>query len=255
MICYIYDGSFDGLLTSIYTAYYSNEKPEDIVRKEDFELTLLTEPIYITSDEIKASKVYNAIKNKISAEALSNIFYAYLSEIKNSSYTIYEYVKLGFKLGPKVDLYLHNDTVLKIDNISKKVTHEFQRMTGFVRFNCINNNLYYSAIEPDHNILTLLAPHFAERLSNEKWIIHDLKRELAAMYNGSQWVVSPLSKEQGEALSSAAENELYEKLWIDYFNNIAVENRINLKLQKSHMPKRYWKHLTEKASVTSRDFS
>lgn len=253
MICYVYDGSFHGLLTSVYEAYYTRNKPEDIVRKEDFIFTLLTEPIFITTDEVKASKVYTAIKNKISEEALQNIFYAYLSEVEHSSFLIYEYIKLGFKLGSKVDLYLHNDTVLKIDNICKKVTNEAHRMVGFVRFDCINNNLYYSAIEPDHNILTLIAPHFAERLSNEKWIIHDLKRELAAMYNGSQWVISPLSKEQGEALSLSIENEFYQKLWIDYFNNIAVENRINPKLQKMHMPKRYWKHLTEKASDSKVD--
>ncbi len=244
MICYIFDGSFEGLLTSIYEAYYRNDKPEEIISEWQFVPTLLTEPVYIDTNEEKSIKVYNAIKSKISKNALSLIYHVYLSELDSSCTLIYNYIKLGFKLGQEVDRYLHNDTVLKIHNINRKVTYECHRMLGFVRFKCFNN-MYYSPIEPDHNILALIAPHFEARLPNENWIIHDLKRNLALFYNKKEWVVTYFSKEGACEFFKTSDSELYESLWKEFFNTIAIENRINPKLQKKMMPARYWKHLTE----------
>lgn len=244
MIYYIYDGTFEGLLTSIFDAYYSAVKPEEICGEWEFEPTLLTQPVYISTDSEKSTKVYSAIRNKISTDALKQIYYAYLSDLNGASNTIYNYVKLGFKLGRDVDLHLHNDVVLSIHNINKKVTNECHRMLGFIRFKHINN-FYYSSIEPDHNILGLIASHFAARLPNENFVIHDLKRELAVFYNKNEWVVSPLSKEKAKVFFENNEDEFYETLWKEFFKTIAVENRTNPKLQKRSMPVRYWKHLTE----------
>jgi probable DNA metabolism protein len=89
-----------------------------------------------------------------------------------------------------------------------------------------------------------LAPHFSMRLSSENWIIHDVKREIAAIYNTKEWVIAPLKQDEipKESYNS---NEFYEQLWKEYFNTLAIKDRINPKLQARMMPKRYWKHLTE----------
>lgn len=245
MICYIYDGTFEGLLTSIYEAYYKREKPEKILREDEFIPTLITLPIFIKTDEVKASKVYEAIKTKISSNSLKFCFYVYLSEVKDSGSIIYHYVKLGFKIGKTIDMHLHEDDVLKVIKIVKKVIWEHHRMLGFVRFKEIHNNFLYSPIEPDHNIVALITPHFTERLSNENFIIHDLKREIASIYNKSQWSMMPLSKEHGIKLSTEIKEGLYEELWKEYFNSTVIHSRLNPKLQRMHMPKRYWKFLTE----------
>jgi probable DNA metabolism protein len=244
MICYIFDGSFEGLLTSIYEAYYRNDKPEEIVPEWQFVPTLLSEPVYIKTDNEKSTKVYDAIKSKISKSSLSLIYHVYLSELQGSCSLVYEYIKQGFKLGKDVDLHLHKDCVLEVHNINKKVTYECHRMLGFVRFKSVDN-MFYSSIEPDHNILGLIASHFAERLPNENWIIHDLRRDLAVFYNTKEWIVTPLAKEKVEDFFIAEDSELYETLWKEFFKTIAVEDRINPRLQKQMMPARYWKHLTE----------
>ncbi|QGU94758.1 DUF4130 domain-containing protein [Clostridium bovifaecis] len=245
MICYIYDGSFEGLLTCIYEAYYNKENPEEILKKEEFIPNLLTKEVYIKSDMNKFSKVYEAIKLKVSPVSLKYVFYVYLSDINGSSNLIYNYVRLGFKLGKNVDLYLHDNRVLKIHMIVKKVTSEFHRMLGFVRFKDIDNKFLYAPIEPDHNITALITPHFTERLRSENFIIHDLKREVASIYDKNGWSITSLPKEYGLRLLYENENGLYETLWKEYFKSTTIENRLNPKLQKMHMPKRYWKFLTE----------
>jgi probable DNA metabolism protein len=244
MICYIFDGSFEGLLTSIYEAYYCKDKPEEIIPEWQFKPTLLTEPVHIVTNLEKSTKVYEAIKKKISKSALKLIYHVYLSELEGSCTMIYNYVRLGFKLGSEVDLHLHKDCVLGMHNTEKKVTYECHRMLGFVRFKSIDN-MFYSAIEPDHNILGLIASHFASRLPDENWIIHDFKRDLAVFYNKKEWIVTELSKEKAEDFLIREENELYETLWKEFYTTIAIQDRINPRLQKRMMPARYWKHLTE----------
>jgi probable DNA metabolism protein len=244
MICFVFDGSFEGLLTSIYEAYYNKNKPEEIIPSWQFQPTLITEPIYIKTDEEKSSRVYKAIKNKISKRALELIYHTYLSEIDGCCSQIYNYIKLGFKLGSQVDLYLHEDSVLNIHNINNKVTNECHRMLGFVRFKSIAN-MYYSTIEPDHNILGLIASHFSARLPNENWIIHDVKRSLAVFYNKREWILTPFTIENINNFTIKEEPELYESLWKDFYKTIAIADRINPGYQKRNMPQRYWKHLTE----------
>ena len=42
------------------------------------------------------------------------------------------------------------------------------------------------------------------------------------------------------------QEELYQSLWQVYFNSVNIKARKNMKLHIQHMPKRYWKYLTEK---------
>ncbi len=244
MIQYIYDGSFDGLLTSIYEAYYRKEKIDDIVPEDSVEENFLVEKIYMETDREKAEKVYVAIENKISKESLVKVFYAYLSELPRHGINILKYLELGFKVGPQIDLNLSNDIVLKMDNIYHKVAKESHRMIGLIRFKLLENGIFYCSIEPDHNILGLLAPHFASRMMNENWIIHDVKRGIAVLYNKVEWVIKDIGIV--DSLMIREEEEEYQELWKTYFKSIAIESKVNPKLQKRNMPRRYWKHLVEK---------
>lgn len=241
---FIYDGSFEGLMTSVYEAYYSSQKPRKIVSFSEYEPQIIDITKEIYTDPEKSDRVISAIKNKISYEALQRIFYVYISNVPNSDTLLYKYIRLGFKLGNKLDMHLHEDVILDMHKIQRKVSNEAHLMLGFIRFKEISPRLYYSEIEPDHNILSLLAPHFSLRLSSENWIIHDVKRELAAIYNSKEWVIAPLTKDQIPKESYDSSN-LYEKLWKEYFTTLAIKDRINPKLQARLMPKRYWKHLTE----------
>lgn len=244
MIYYIYDGSFDGLLTCIYESYYRKETPEQILFQEDGQENLLVQKIYIERDKDKSQKVYNAIKTKISPQALQNIFYTFLSERADSGSLIYEYVKLGFKMGKRVDGHISDDRVLDLHKAVQKVTREKHRILGLVRFQKLGSNFYYASLTPDHQILGLIAPHFAKRMADQNWVIHDLKRNMAAIYDQREWVLTDMVLDKPIAVGE--EEEFYQKLWKEYFKSITIKNRINPRLQKQYMPKRYWKHLVEK---------
>lgn len=246
MLCYTYDGSFNGLLTSIYETYYRREIPREIVPAGDANPHLFIRQDYIPSDENKAAKVYDAIDSKISSGALRHTYYAYLSEHINAGIWIYEYLRLGWKLGSKVDLHLGDEKVHRVHRLSQKVRGERHRMMGLVRFQRYKEDTYYAAIEPDYNIIELLAPHFSGRLSDQNWIIHDVRRDIAVVYNQKEWISTSFTLEH--KLEMEHEELHYQKLWKQYYESIAIPSRINPKLQKRCMPERYWTHLVEKSS-------
>ena len=244
MLVYVYDGSFEGLLAAIYDAYYNNQKPERLADLRYIQMNLLDEYIYINTDMEKSNKVYNSIRYKISSEALRLVYNVFLSEAEESGTIIFEYLKLGWKTGRDVDKHLADDRVLKVHQLSRKVEGENHRMMGFLRFRLIEDNIYYAPIRPDNNIAALLAPHFADRMSDQRWIIHDVRRGLAAVYNLGEWVLAEVDSKDLEGLEE--KDTQYQELWKEFFNTIAIPGRINPKLQRRLMPVRYWRYLPEK---------
>lgn len=46
----------------------------------------------------------------------------------------------------------------------------------------------------------------------------------------------------------ATDEKLFQDLWRRYFNALTIKERINPKLHKQQLPRKYWKYLTEKQS-------
>lgn len=244
MLVYVYDGSFEGLLTSIYEAYYRRERPDKIMSENLLELNIMESYVHIKTGTEKSDRVYNSALEKISPEAVENIFYVYLSEDKNAGTTIYNYMRLGFKVGSSVDKYLSEEHVFNTLKISQRVSFETHRMEGLLRFKKLRGEIYYAQYEPDNNITMLLAPHFKDRLSDQNWIIHDTKRNIAAVYNKDEWVITESLPENLPGLSEG--EEYFQALWKEYYKRISIEERKNLRQQRGYMPVRYWKNLIEK---------
>lgn len=239
----MYEDSFEGFLTAIYYAFYSKTLIESISTEEDLEINLLSEIKYIDTDLNKYNKVKDSIVRKIDPLALNKIYKLYLSNYKNKGTLCYKYLKIAFKLGSDVHKHLHLDEVKEIDTIERRISLEAHRFNGFVRFISVNNNFLYSSIEPDNNILEIISPHFQNRFSNEYWIIHDVKRGIASIYDKISWEIREMDLEIYNNLKDY--NDDFQSLWKGYFKSTTIQERINPKLQKRMMPKRYWNNLTE----------
>lgn len=237
------EDTFENFLTSIYFAFYS-KKQIIYIGLDDFkELDMLTEKIIIKTDLSKFNKVSDAIVTKIDPLALNKIYTLYLSNYPNKGLLCFNYLKKAFKLGSNIHKHLHLKEVKELNLIERKVNLESHSFTGFLRFSLIENKYLYSIIEPDNNILELISPHFKRRFKNEYWIIHDKKRNIASIYNKVSWEIYNIDSNDFKNLENYTDK--FEELWINYFKSTTIEERINLKLQKSKMPKRYWKNILE----------
>lgn len=238
---YLHDGTFNGLLTCIYEHYYSN-KANGIYPNSRYEMELLEKEIIIDTDEEKANKVYSAIFSKISDEAMRHVYYTFLSDDYKKDCYILRYLELGFKMGYKVDGDYTNKDVINVHDLSSKVSKERHRLLGLLRFQEVNDVLY-AVLTPDHDLIELLASHFADRLKNENFIIHDKRRNKAVIYNKKQWIIKDFKLEDEIKLSK---RELdFQAMWKGYFEHIGIKERKNLVLQRQYVPTRYRKNIVE----------
>ncbi|ENZ35651.1 MULTISPECIES: TIGR03915 family putative DNA repair protein [Clostridium] len=240
----IYDDSFEGLLTSMYDAFYSKHQIDGIYGLSQYNAPLLLGEIKnIETDLNKFEKVRNSIINKIDLLCLQKIYMVYLSNVEDKGMVIFKYLKSAFKYKKNIHAFLHIDIVRQIDEIKKRVSFEAHKFKGFVRFKSIDNNFLYCSIEPDNNILELIGDHFMKRFSNEYWIIHDISRNKAIIYDTNKYEIIELLQDDCKNLLDHKDE--YSSLWKCYFKFTTIEERKNLRLQRQMMPKRYWKHIFE----------
>lgn len=248
---YIYDGSYQGLLTALHQAFKQREVPVKILTQSDFRDDLFYQQEEIITDDQKAEFFSRQIKEHISAQALNNVFNAYLSEADKMEHYIFRYLFTGFKAGKKVDEFLTKDYVRQVQDLAHKVRHESHRLKGLIRLQEAAGGKYYAAVEPDYRSLILLAPHFKNRFSTMDWIIHDLKREEAVIFSAAdqEWLLIDLEKDFKPELSQ--KEEKVQELWRSFFSAVSIKNRRNRRVQQQFMPKKYWRHLIEKPGSSS----
>ncbi len=245
MTIYHYDGTFEGLLTTIAIIWERGEKHADICRQMPLQWGLFCVRTEVETDYEKCGQYRTKIEREISAHALRNAHHAFLAETAGVEMAIYHYLTLGMREGKRLDGMLANDRVLAVHKAARKVRGEAYRMKGFVRFREVRQGFYYAPLEPEHRILALVAPHFATRFADQNWIIHDLKRSEGIIHDASrhQWVAVSMDIDHEP---SYTEQELFFSfLWQRYFKRAAISERLNPALQKNRLPLKHRKLLVE----------
>lgn len=247
-----YDGSFEGLLTAVFDVYEYKFKNPLIYRVGESSGSLFGTTHTVHSCKEKSERVWNKLDMKLSKNSLKQVYKTFLSELKDIENTLLRYIQ--YVIASKYNIendYAHPD-VLMVQQTSRKVDREKHRMEAFVRFQCTKDQLYYSIIQPDFNVMPLISDHFEKRYADQRWLIYDSLRKTGLYYNLQN--VQEVSMKFGvdinnsEALKEIFDEkeELYQTLWQQYFKSVNIQARKNLKLHIQHMPKRYWKNLVEK---------
>ncbi len=135
-----------------------------------------------------------------------------------------------------------DERVHRVHRASRAVGRERHYQLCYLRFRRLSSGVFYAPMEPEFDVLCLVAPHFVRRMNGEELFIHDLKREKAFLYRGGEMALVEAPPFQ-PGLSE--EEVLYQDLWRDYFKVIAVPGRYNPRLQAGNMPMRYWRWLIE----------
>ena len=66
MVTFVYDGTFEGLLTAIFDAYFRRSFPDELVRIGEV-LPMFSDEVHdVVTDDAKSSRVWNAVTKKLS---------------------------------------------------------------------------------------------------------------------------------------------------------------------------------------------
>ena len=242
---YLYDNTFDGLLTCFYEHVYTEKADDIIALRPDIQISLGRQ-MQVQTDLTKSEKVASAIEKKISPAALRRAYNAWLTAEDGKEMDVLRYVFLGFKLGKNVDKLHGSETVRRIDVLNHKVSWEADRILGILRFSVIQSpqgEVLYAAISPNCDLIQTVMPHFLNRFREEPFIIHDVGREKAAFAAEGSWIMRSLPKDFSPQYTP--DEQQYQELWRGYFKTAAIDQRCNPSLQKNFIPTRYWQYLTE----------
>ncbi|MDR0405697.1 MAG: TIGR03915 family putative DNA repair protein [Clostridiales bacterium] len=240
-VIYRYDGTFDGLLCCVFESYYAAEVPADVTANDAFQATLFPSKVIVT-DSHRAQRVLTSIPKRMGNAALDLAQKAFLTCLEQKALAILLFLRLGYTHGCAVTNMLTHAAVAPLVKAVRHLEREAHLLKGFVRFSALNGVLA-AEIEPKNCALPLLAQHFCERYPEERFVIHDKTRGMALLY---QPYTPRIVRAEGFRLPDADSGELaYRRLWKVFYDAIEVEGRHNPKCRMSHMPKRYWKYMTE----------
>lgn len=253
MIVFIYDNTFEGVLTAVFDAYFRKTFPDVLLSEGEFLPLFHDEVLTVVTDKEKAERVWCGLQKKLSASALSSLTWCWLSDLPEVGILLFRYIRKAIDSPISIETNFGDPDVLELAKIWKRVDYERLRMFQFVRFQKAADGTFFAAFEPQHNVLPLTIEHFKDRFADQKWLIYDMKRRYGFYYD-LQTVAQITFDGEEEHLITGMLNEslmdkdekLFQKLWKTYFKSIAIKERLNPRKHKQDMPVRYWKYMTEK---------
>jgi len=249
---YVFDGSLEGLLCAVFEWF--ERKPGPVILKTEtaYQPDAFIPSLFIHNDQKKADRVWKGLQAALPGKWKRRFYCTYLSELEIAFTALFEFACYIFSQPPGAEKNYGNSYVLQLSQIAVKVEREKHRMEAFIRFQQTADGMFYCGIDPDFNVLPLIMKHFKDRYADQQWIIYDIKRHYGLYYDLQKVEEINISFKEQQALSAPASHQLSEKeglyavLWKDYFKSANIPARKNTKLHVQHVPKRYWRYLTEK---------
>jgi probable DNA metabolism protein len=242
---YRYDGSPDGLLCAIADAVKRKEAPAVISGPASEGLLFADRVHQVQTEALRADEVVLYLRKKASKEAARNLLYCLAGPFEQMELQLLAYYRMGLKLGKQVDRCHAEAVVHTVHQAARAVGREIHRFKGLLRFRKLQDGLYWAPFEPDYDIISALTPHFRARFPDQRWMMHDVRRARAVVWDG-QRLYAELEPEKVLENNPVAEDEAdVQQLWQAFFQSVSIEGRKNSKLQTRCMPLRYWRWLPE----------
>ena len=259
MIAFRYDKTFEGLLCAVFDAFKLKKMPECLLSDDELVPLLVSQSHQVEYRNSKYERVYTALQKKLSPIALNQLLFTWLSQLPESDLIIFRYICKVFKANGSIETDFGDPDVLTVHDIAKKVNKEKHHIQQFVRFNTIQNpasdideKIYFAVIEPIYNALPLTTRFFKDRYADQKWAIYDEKRQYGYFYNLEKIEQISLNDSDNLIVNNKInqdyltdDEKLFQTMWYRYCNALTIKERINPKLQRQNMPRRFWQHLPE----------
>lgn len=228
---YIYDGSYEGLLTCVFRCYEDKFIPGAVITG-----MTLTPFARVFTDRLKAARVTRGVVRTMGRMAENVIRTVYLADDPGKELAIVRFIVYGMKAGERACRDLAHPDVAEIYEIYRAVNREKRMCLERLKFSVIADVLV-AVVEPTHNVLPLIGRHFVERFPEEDFFIYDKAHKLGLTYSRGKLTLAPVENfEPGEI---DGDEEAYRRLWKIFFQTVEIRERRDPRAQRAHMPSRY----------------
>ncbi len=254
LIVYVCRPEFESILCGVYDAWMSRLDSEHVrleLEGEGDGPELFCQYRRVKESREKADRTFAAV-GRLSRKAAQWIYQAALSDDPGRADAIYRFLVQAFRLGPGITDRLQLPEADRMFRLCRQVSRESHHIIEFIRFSQTAEGILLSRIAPKGDLLTLISPHFADRLPEEGWIIYDEGRRKASVHRpGGPWALvrHPLEEASGEnrrmELNASTDEMVYADLWRTFYDAVAIRERENPKCQNTHLPLRFRPYMTE----------
>lgn len=248
---YVCNNHITGIFSALYDAWKSgrDEASCEIAIRGSIEQKLFCEYLEVEETQHKAKAVENLIIKHLGRQAYWDIYHAAHSEDCEKGNAILGTMLAARTLSDsrRIMEHLSHPKVRKVFELSRSVGGETHAFKGFLRFRELANGVLFSEIEPKSQLLSCLAPHFADRLPAENWMIYDKSHHMFAVHEaGKQWILAAGEQIDKEKTKLVSEQEIeFVRLWKGFVKSISIESRESIKRQKQNLPLRYRPNMAE----------
>ena len=121
------------------------------------------------------------------------------------------------------------------------------RYIEIIRFQELDSGALLAVIDPEADVLALIASHFSNRLPLENWMIYDRRRKKAVVHpkRKSWYLVEEIPEEVLDSQQRSAAEQEMDTLWKCFHQAVAIPERANEKLQNSLIPLKFREFMNE----------
>jgi len=249
-----YDGSFPGFLCALAETLNlaRSGAPVPPIRARERVAGLFNEAVEARRDDARAASLWKRLSRRFGEERALTCLEAFCSDFEGRETALAAVIARAVSAGPAVFDDLNDPATLLVAKAARRAGCQAHLIAGLVRFAELADGSWYAPIEPDCDVLPLVAEHFAARYADMAFAIHDRRRGTALVHQpGTACAIVEgfeFAGGEGGTAFSPRELELREG-WRGYFTSVSIAQRENRKLQSSHMPKKYWRFLPEMAAA------
>ncbi len=247
-VAYLYDGTLEGLLSAVFLAYERHEDPTDIVRAEAYEPRLMQSSLEVRTDPARAARVRQGIVHAAGNKAFTAIMRASTCDNYETGAVVLRFVRYAMDRPEDVRSRpilseLANPPVADLLALSRRAMNEAEKMRQFVRFSHLENGIWYARVNPNASVVPLVMGHFAARLNDQPFIIHDEVHHMAGVYDGTRWQL--VNADAVNVPAATDHDRAMQEAWRRFYDVLSVEDRYNPELRRHFMPVRLWRNLPE----------
>lgn len=250
MTVFLCENSIAGIFSGVYDAWASRAGHDNVrlALAENYNLELFAEYVTVMPDPEKAEKVIGTLKKRMHWEDFLSVYRAVLSADPDKADSIYRVIVLAVHTSRRMIDHLEQPDVYHVFSMARKVGNEAARYLEFVRFRELENKALFSEIHPENQVLPLIGDHFADRFPLEHFLIYDSRHHLALFHAAKHaWVLMDMPEDMDpQRLRFSREEQEMSRYWQAFFDQIAIEERTNPRLQQQFLPLKFRAYMTEK---------
>jgi len=247
MTIFIFDGTLEGFIGSLPYLWHNSKHGDKLQAQTRQNPEFFTPTVTLNSELTDQYKAPSSVLFRKTKNTLMHCFSSKDSVALEQAPSFLQYMKMN---GIQGFTHLADPAIGPVIKAAKKTLSEAHNLKGLLRFRQIRSVLYGPYFSKNF-VLPILGRHFKKRLPNLHWLLHDTEHKTGLFYNGKTLTQAFFDDSKALELEKiyeqAGAEDDFEKLWIKYFNTIAIKERYNPELQRSFMPKQYWRFIPEVA--------